>query len=289
MMRTLSRSTLLLFVLLFVLLAGCDSDQGHHEQTQILHDDQPAVLRIVRQDLDRGVVGVRKAADMMARGFLVEDPARQEREIRSVLRRVQEPPHAIDELMVSPISFVAAVGTDGKVIARDAEPDAMRGFDLARAAPVVRRALEGHGGYALSELPSANETDPPSVTVIFAAPARHDGHVVGAIAAGLPLWRLGQQITNQFQLEHAREIRNGELIWALMYRGDTFHEHAGFPPDLRTLAPHEAARASRLAASPGGYTGELEQFGRWYGYGVLPLPSIGPDVGVILFRSDPPR
>lgn len=275
-----------------LLLAGCDGEEGTNERRAIRAEDQPVVLRVVRQDLERGVVGVRSASELMAGGFLVEDAAQQERQMRQLLRSFRQPAsrRAIAELMVTPVSFVAAVGMDGKVIARDAEPDPMRGFDMARVAPVVRRALhEGRSGYELSELPSTSEDDPPSVTILFAAPARRDGRIVGAMVAGLPLWRLGQQLTNQLHLENAQELQRGALVWALVYRGDRFHEHAGFPPDLETLAPERAERESRLSASPGGYTGQKQQFGRWYGYGVLPLPSIGDDVGVVLFRSDPPR
>ncbi len=287
-MRTTLRPTVWLASLLLV--AGCDSEEGTNERRAIRAEDQPVVLTTVRQDLQRGVVGVRTAAGLMAGGFQVEDPAQQERQMRQLLRSFRQPAsrRAIAELMVTPVSFVAAVGTDGKVIARDAEPDAMRGFDLARVAPVVRRALrEGRSGYELGELPSTAESDPPSVTVLFAAPARHDGQIVGAVVAGLPLWRLGQQLTRQLQLQNADALQRGALVWALVYRGDQFHEHAGFPPDLETLAPHQAERDSRLSSSHGGYTGQKQQFGRWYGYGVLPLPSIGEDVGVILFRSDP--
>jgi len=274
-------------LLLLASLAGCDDERGHNEQRAVLREDAPKVLELVRRDLDNGRSGVRQAADRMARGFLVEDPAQREREMRVVMRRFQQPPRAINELMVSPISFVAAVGTDGKVIARDAEPDLMKGFDMGEHVPVVRRALEGEAGFELSELPSLQEGDEPSVTVIFAAPARHEGRVVGAMVAGLPLWRMAQQMSRQLQLEHAEEVQNGELIWVLFYRGDDLHYHAGYPPDLRELVPGHDDRQAGLERSPGGYTGEVQQYGRWYGYGVLPLPSVGEDVGAVLFRSDP--
>ena len=39
--------------------------------------------------------------------------------------------------------------------------------------------------------------------------------------------------------------------------------------------------------SRGGFTLEREQYGRWYAFAVLPLPSLGEDVGVVLVRSDP--
>jgi len=280
----------LIALLVLPVLLGCNEERGSNERAAIAGDDQALVLRVFRQDLSHGVIGVRRAADLMDRGFLVEDPAQRERELRQVMRRVQQPPRAIEELMVSPISFLAAVGTDGKVIARDVEQgeDRMRGFDIGEVSPLVRRALaEGEGGYELAELPSLLETDPPSVTVLFVAPARHEGRVVGAMVSGLPLWRLGQQLTRQLQLENAQALQQGALVWALLYRGDDLHYHQAFPEGLRELAPGRAAREQGLSTSPGGYTGEVQQYGRWYGYGVLPLPRLGENIGVILFRSDP--
>ncbi len=271
-------------------VAGCNGEKGSNERRAIVAKDQELVLRVFRDDLRRGVIGVRRAADMMDRGFLVEDPEQRERELRTVMRRVQQPPRAIEELMISPISFLAAVDTDGKVIARDVarEDDRMRGFDMAEVSPLVRRALEeGESGYEMAELPSSLETDPPSVTILFAAPARHEGRIVGAMVSGIPLWRLGQQLSNQLRGENAEHVQQGGLVWALVYRGDQLHWHAGFPESLREIAPDQAARREGLSTSPGGYTGEVQQYGRWYGYGVLPLPRLGEDFGVILFRSDP--
>lgn len=278
-----------LTLLVLLVLAGCDSEKGSRERRLIVEKDQALVLRIFRDDLRRGVVGVERAAGLMSRGFLVEDAAQRERELRQVMRNVQKPPRAIEELMISPITFLAAVGTDGKVIARDAEPDLMRGFDMAEASPAVRQALEeGKSGWALTELKSTVEGDDrTSLTILFAAPARHEGRVVGAMISGLPLWSLSEQLSKQLRYENADAVRNGAIVWALVYRGDELHQHVGFPPDLLELVPGPEARAEGLSKSPGGYTGEVYQYGRWYGFGVLPLPRLGDDVGIIMFRSGP--
>ncbi|MCZ7678894.1 MAG: hypothetical protein M5U28_09110 [Sandaracinaceae bacterium] len=134
------RTSLALSVSLLLLGAvGCNQEKGQNERRLIVREDQPVALNIVRQDLSRGVIGVRSAAQLMAGGFLVEDAAAQERQMRQLLRTFRQPQsrRAIAELMVTPVSFVAAVGMDGKVIARDTEPDPMRGFDIGRIAPVV--------------------------------------------------------------------------------------------------------------------------------------------------------
>jgi hypothetical protein len=51
--------------------------------------------------------------------------------------------------------------------------------------------------------------------------------------------------------------------------------------------PDGKARAAGLAKSPGGFIGELQQYGFWYGYGVRPLRALGPDIGTVIMRMDP--
>jgi hypothetical protein len=275
-------------VLALVSSAGCDNEQGKNERIWLREHATPVARRLVRDDFARTRRGTEAAAARMARGFLVEDPARREREMRSVLMRLDDPPRGIPELIVTPATFTAAVGMDGKVIARDVEPDPMRGFDIGEIAPHVRRALrDGVPGEALIALPSTDPEEPPSITILFVHPSVREGAVVGAVIVGLPLWRMGQQITNQLQLENASELQSGVLLWALLYKGDELHYHAGFPDGLRAATPSPEQRRVGFSRSANGYTGELHQYGRWYGYAVVPLPSIGEDVGVVLFRSDP--
>ncbi len=53
------------------------------------------------------------------------------------------------------------------------------------------------------------------------------------------------------------------------------------------MVPDAAARRAGLTTSAGGFTGDFMQFGRWYAYGVLPVRTLGPELGVVIFRSDP--
>lgn len=269
-----------------LLLVACD-EGAQPCQRAIIQEHAPRVREIVREDVARGVSGVEQAATKLARGFVLEDHERRATEMRTALHLLRQPPRGIPELMISPISFLAAVDADGIVIARDAEPDPMAGFDAREAFGVVRRALEqGESGYALESFPNILPDQPASQTVLYVAPARRDGRIVGAVLAGTPLWRTAQRATRQIQAEHAEELRNGAILWVYLYREDQLHHH-GTPADLDTVVPDAAARAAGLERSPGGFTGELAQFGRWYGYGVFPLPRIAPDVGAVVFCADP--
>jgi hypothetical protein len=75
--------------------------------------------------------------------------------------------------------------------------------------------------------------------------------------------------------------------WVYLYRGTELLHH-GTPAELDEAMPDDARRTAGLATSPGGFTHGFMQHGRWYAWGVLPLPELGEGVGAIIVRSDPP-
>lgn len=272
----------LLATLLFV---GCEEAQ--HAQ-QVIHGDHvPRIQAIVREDIERTALGTRIASETISRGFVVEDPVQRANQMRFALRRLTQLPRGIPELTISPITFVAVVGMDGVVICRDSENerDPMMGQNVGRLFPHVHRALtEGVETHQLVEWPGLNEGDPTVMIDVQATPIRHEGTQLGVIIAGTPLWRTAQRITRQLQTEVADE--GGSIVWVYLYRGEAFYSRAT-PENLDAANPDEAARAAGFAISSGGFTGQMLQHGRWFAYGVVPLPSLGEDVGFVVWRSDP--
>ena len=279
-------SALLLLLLLPPLLVACGPDGAPHARQVIREKHATEVKTILVEDIVRHLRGVNAAAQRIVPGFAVEEPVKRESQVRTALRLLTKPPKGIPELVASARTFTAAVAADGVVLATDAkdENDRMTGVDLGKTFPVLRDALGGKTGYAIHQFPSLKPGVEGSISLLFAAPARKQESVVGAVLTGIPLWRLAQRFTRQLQLDHVSE--KGAILWVYLYRGDKLH-HFGTPPDLDTIVPDAAARKAGLARSPGGFTGEQLQFGRWYAYGVLPLRALGPDTGVIIFRSDP--
>lgn len=246
----------------------------------------PEVRALVREDIRRHLVGVEAAGDRIGRGFAVEDPKQRESQMRTALRLLTKPPRGIPELIVSARTFTAAIAPSGVVLATDAkaESDRMTGANLAKEFAVVRDALAGKVGYAVDQFPAVEEGAEGSVSLLFAAPAEQGSEVVGAVLTGIPLWRLSQRLTKQLQLDHVEE--KGVILWVYLVRGDKLH-HFGTPPDLDTVVPTAAVRSEGLARSPGGFTGQFMQFGRWYGYGIAPLRLLGDDTYALIVRSDP--
>ena len=272
-----------LTLLLGLLTLGCDD--AAHARSVILTDHAPRIQALVREDAERTVQGTRIAAETLSRGFAVEDPARRANEMRFALRRLTQLPHGIPELTISPITFVAVVGMDGIVICRDSEneSDPMMGLNVGELFPHVHRAItNGEETRALVDWPGG--AGAPTVVIdVQATPIRRDGQQLGVILAGTPLWRTAQKLTRQLQSDTAGQ---GSIVWVYLYRGDTLY-HRGTPENLDAVTPNAADRAVGFGRSPGGYTGEMLQYGRWFGFGVVPLPSIGEDVGFIVWRSDP--
>ena len=265
---------------------GCGDEGAAHARRVVRETHAAEVRAIVREDVARHLRGVAAAAERVAPGFVVPDEKARETQMRTALRLLTKPPRGIPELIVSPRTFTAALAPSGLVLATDAKPesDRMTGQPLAAQFSVVREALAGKGGYAIDQFPAIEKDGEGSVSLLFAAPATKAGEVVGAVLTGIPLWRLSQRLTKQLQLDHVSE--KGAILWVYVYRGAALH-HFGTPPDLDGALPGADARAEALRKSPGGATGELLQFGRWYAWGLVPLRALGPDVGALIVRSDP--
>lgn len=274
----------LLWVSFLALAVGaCGKGGAPKARALIRTQHAPRVQAIVLDILQRHTAGMRQAADRLGPGFVKVEGEQQETEMRKVLKLVRSPKRGVPELVISPMSFIAVVGKDGKCIARDIEPDHMKGMELAKDFPVVADALKGKAGIAMGEFESPEAGSKPSVTILMAEPAHYKGEVVGALVLGIPLWRLQQVLSKQLQMELSG--KKPVVIWVYVYRGEELHMH-GTPPDLDKLVPSASARKAGLAKSPGGYTGEIAQYAFWYGYGVRPLRVLGPDVGVVIFRME---
>lgn len=266
-----------------VALTGCEENGAVKARRMIVQKHGPRVARIIIEDIQRHLAGLRLAAKRIAPGFVRVQGEKQEIEMRKVLHLVRHPKRGIEQLIISPMSFIAAVDKMGVVIARDTEPDRMKGMNLAEMFPVVKEALSGKAGYAIGEFKANKKGEQPSITLIMAVPSRYEGEIVGGLVIGIPLWRLAQRLSRQLQAEHAGQ---GVVLWVYVYRQDKLY-HFGTPQSMDELVPTYDERRKGLSRSPGGYTGEVAQFGSFYGYGVRPIRVLGDDIGVIIFRMDP--
>jgi hypothetical protein len=268
-------------LLILVALGGCENTAAiERTELKLRNVDLPRVEALVQQDLDQHRAGVLKAAAKLAPGFALADPAARESQVRAALRILQQPKRGIDEFVASPMSFLAAIGTDGIVVARDREPDRMAGQDFKSRFDVVGEALGGSATVGLGEFFAKDPESPSSWSILFAAPSIKDERVVGAVLAGIPLSRLAQRLSRQFRVEQ----QAGDPVWVYLYKGARLF-HWDTPPEVDALIRDPKARAQGLAASPAGFTAKARLQGELQLYGVFPLALLGEDIGVIIVRT----
>ncbi|MDH3728504.1 MAG: hypothetical protein OER77_13325 [Myxococcales bacterium] len=265
-----------------VLALGACEDAAAVKRTEerVRTVDLARVEELIQQDLENHQVGVVKAAEKLTPGFSVSDPAKRESQMRAALRILQQPRKGIDEFVASPMSFLAALDVDGVVIARDRNPDRMKGQDYKSRFEVVQQALEGSAATGLGEFFAEDPDELSSWSILFAAPAIEDGRVVGVVLVGIPLSRLAQRLSRQLRVEQAQ----GDPVWVYLYKNDRVF-HWDTPPLVDELVPSAEQRAKVLAASPSGYTDKVRLQGELEVYGVFPIRLLGPDVGTVIFRS----
>ena len=269
--------------------AGCEPEGAPGARKALLEQHVPRVKEILREDREKHWEAIQEAASRLAPGFGVEDADSREAQMRVALRRVQELPRGIAGLVVSPISFLAVADARGVVIARDLDDgdDTMQGQDFAERFAPVAAALES-GTPQMGLVSFENEGDDPSVnrsSWLFAAPARRGGEVVGAVVAGIPLWREAQRLSRQLRVELAPQIEGGLIIWTLMLDGEQLIVPPGAPTEVTSELPDGAALRRRLEGSDGGFTSEMQAFGKWYGYAVVPAPTVGEGVALVVLRA----
>ena len=264
-----------------VLVVGCENTAAIERTEQRLREvDLPRVQALVQQDLASHLAGVVKAAAKLEPGFAVADPKHRESQIRSALKILQQPKKGIDEFVASPMSFLAAIGPNGVVIARDRDQDRMSGQDFGKRFEVVRQALAGSAATGLGEFFAEDPDAPSSWSILFAAPSMRGAEVVGVVLAGIPLSRLAQRLSRQFRVESAE----GDPVWVYLYKGDRLF-HWDTPPEVDALIRDPGARAEGLASSPAGYTEKARLQGELQVYGVFPIDLLAADIGTIVVRT----
>jgi hypothetical protein len=274
-------------VALCLFVSACDGDKAKASRQLIASKHASRVGSIIKDDLERHTRGLAAGAAKIAPGFVKVEGLQQDQDMRKVMKILRNTKTGVPELVISPMSFMAVVGMDGVAIARDVElpQDKMKGMELGKLFPSVQKALAGEASWEVGEFESLEKGGKASVSIVMAAPSTYDGKVAGALTLGIPMWRLQQRISKQLLMEEAGNT-TGLVLWVYLYRGDELFFH-GTPPDLEKLFPTKAERDAQLAKSPKGFTGEFQDKGFWYGYGVKPLPLLGPDFGAIIVRMDP--
>ncbi|HEX4354156.1 MAG TPA: hypothetical protein VHZ95_14605, partial [Polyangiales bacterium] len=89
--------------------SGCGKDGAPNVRHQIREQQAPRVQAIALEILTRHTAGLRQAADRIGAGFVKVSGVQQETDMRQVLKLIRNVKRGVPELVISPMSFLAAV------------------------------------------------------------------------------------------------------------------------------------------------------------------------------------
>lgn len=289
MLRDSRRSWVAVFPVASLLVlhaAGCAN--ADHAKEALKGSHRQEVVALMDALAERHRDGVGAAAARLAPGFALPTDTRVDalrRAMRSIRDPTRRPDKVVGELTVSPLSFMAALDSDGTVLTRDVRDpanDRVRGQDWAARFEVVRDAI-GRQATTHGAVGFVGDGGTQQTVWLFVAPAKHNGDFVGAIALGISMKNLVRFLGRQLRLDHGDEA--GVDLWVYGYDGAAL-VHQDTPLLVDAVVPDSAARSQGLRQKPDGYLGEASVSGRPYGYYVFPVPALGPSVGFIVFRAD---
>lgn len=274
--------------LLFSLLApfGC-TNAAKISETKAQEDVRSLAALVVKDvgEIERGLPeGAKQFASLLPK----EESAKAEPEqVKKNLLYLQR---HVPDLLVAKSTFFALTDAAGIAIRNNLDQDAIAGENLLTTFPALEKARAGEpflitiGGFP-RQPPAPKDRD-----WIAASPVKGaSGNVRGLFVTGFPYRRFAYHLQESLRhdLELARIEKKDDSKMPLIYIA-VFDETGvyGAPktPEVSEKALEELKLHEKTQGAPA--HGTLDITGRSYGYAAERTPKLGPDVGIVVLRSE---
>jgi hypothetical protein len=267
---------------LLVASAGCtDKAKISVKEASANLDSLVATADVDVGQIERGLpLGAAKLAVLWANGA---DAHQDLRAVRGALLKMRRD---VPDLTVAKSTFFAVADDKGVAIRNDLEEDAMAGTALLPLFPDLAKAEKGSYVTTTGAFPGPPLPSGPDKDWIAAAPIKKDdGSVAGVLLTGWTFRRFAFHL--QEQLEHDLSQAQGNLKLPVLYV--MVFDKSGVYGAPRTPQVNEKAMAD---LDPVGKTasgraqGTITITDRDFGWVATRLPKLGPDIGVLVLRSE---
>jgi len=272
-----------LFLSVTTLVGGCkDQGKASMQQADVHVASLSALVDKDVSEIERGLPeGGKRLAPLFDGGA---DPARDLPNVRAKLRRLRTD---IPDLLVAKSTFFALADEKGVAIRNDLETDVMAGQNLAQIFPGLSKVSSGYLT-TMGSFPGAS--GPPDKDWIAAVPVKDkDGAARGMLVTGWSLrvfaYHLQESLKHDLQEQLLKTSETGKL--PVFYVG-VFDKDGVYTPKLTPAVTEQALKELGLVdkTSAGKSTGVLNITGRDFGWAATRTPKLGPDVGVVVIRSE---
>lgn len=247
-------------------------------------------------EVERGLPeGAKKISEILTKELGKDvDPKSNGPAVKAALLKMRRD---VPDLGIAKSTFFALTDDKGIAIRNDLENDSMAGKDLLNAWPGLKPAANEKGGYVATTgqfpgVPSQYGADKEWVAAVPVK--RQDGSTMGILVTGWTYRRfafhLQDVVKRELQNKLMRENDKGKL--PILYVGLFDKEHVygaaapGTPPfpAVNEKALEQAGLVEKTANGPA--QGVIKITERDFGWAAARAPKLGPDLGVVLLRSE---
>jgi hypothetical protein len=276
---------------------GCEKDRGLKSAEDARANVQ-SLVEVTAKDVsevERGLPeGAKKLGALLERDVGKDDPKQNAPAVRSALLKMRQ---QVPDLGIAKSTFFAFADPKGVGIRNDFENDTMAGKDLVTAWPGLKPVAADGAPYAATTGQGFSTPNPagPDKEWVAAVPVKKaDGSPLGMLVTGWTYRRFAYhlQVTLQRNLQDQlmRTNEKGKLpiLYVCLFDKENVYGAAspGAIPvpevnekELAKVGLHAKTEAGP-AASP------LKITDRDFGWAAARLPKLGPDVGVVVLRSE---
>jgi len=242
-------------------------------------------------EIDRGLPeGAKKMAAHLAKETDAKQPDAKQHtpQVRSALLKMRQ---QVPDLGIAKSTFFAFTDDKGIAVRNDLEQDTMAGKDLVGAYPDLKKALAGEPYVTTQgQFPGVPNPQGPDKEWVAAVPVkRDDGSLIGLLVTGWTYRRfanhLQESLKRDLQDKLMRDGDKGKLpvMYVFVFDKDGVYGARGTPPpDEKALT--EVGLSAKTANGP--VDSPLMIDARPFGYAAARVPKLGPDVGVVVLRSE---
>ncbi len=246
-------------------------------------------------EVERGLPeGSKKLSDLLAKEVGKDgDPKQNVPAVRSALLKMRQ---QVPDLGIAKSTFFAFADDKGIAVRNDFEHDTMAGKDLVKAWPGLEPVLTG-APYAATtgRFPGAPNPAGPDKEWVAAVPVKKpDGSPLGMLVTGWTYRRFAYHLQVTLQREIQDQLmRAGDkgkmpILYVCLFDKEAVYG-AGAPgvtpvPEVNEKALAEVGLHAKTEAAPA--SSPIRIADREFGWAAARLPKLGPDVGVVVLRSE---
>lgn len=236
-------------------------------------------------EIDRGLPeGGKKMAVLLGK----EDPKSNPAGVRAALLKMRQ---QVPDLGVAKSTFFAFTDDKGIAIRNDLEQDTMAGKDVVGAYPDLKKAIAGEA-YVTTQgvFPGAPNPAGPDKEWVAGVPVkRDDGVLLGVLVTGWTYRRFAYHLQESLKRDLQDELMKGgdkgklPVLYVFLFDKTAVYAARGTPPvNEKTL--FDLDLVGKTASGPA--EGPITITERVFGWAAIRTPKLGPDVGIVVLRSE---